>query len=219
MADIASFLGNSFQSLVIVILLLLLTMNTKNKINMNFSKKSNQVVLGIFLLILAYMYRSKLDSGMTELQKDADKPGTGFIGQNLNYIKRRLKSLKTPAVDSQVNKINAKIESLQEGINYTFEMNPMLQSELEKAGAMGYIFTTMGNMYSIKPSITESNAFILESKIDRQTMLVQQIKIDKYSQDYMNIYQNLDFSKAKIFNDDLTIATIFVQPDTEINDE
>ena len=95
----------SILVLVCVILFIMLIIGTKDKINMNFSKRSNQYVIGGLLLIILYIYRTNVDHVFNEIRKDAINPGSGIIRKNIISAKAKLLSLNDGYVRTQYENI------------------------------------------------------------------------------------------------------------------
>jgi len=216
-ANIFSFIKSATQYsvllLVCVILFVILFIGTKDKLNINFSKKSNKRVLIGVLLLLAYIFRSSFNYWYDEIKKDSIKPGTGVIGSSINTGKDKIMDLNDGYLGSKINELKETISELQSPIEMNDSVNTELANQLKYEGALGYIITEDGSMYSVKPNIISRNKYILESKLDRSTMQVKTIQIDSSNKEYIDIFKSKKYVENLLV--DIDINTLLVAPSIE----
>ena len=201
--------------LICVILFTLLFIGTKDKININFSKKSNRYVLAGVILTLAYIFRSKFDYIYEQIKLDAINPGTGVIGKSINTGKDKLLAMNDGYLGETISPLLKYYEETQTPIESNQSINSEVTKQLLNEGALGYLITDSGVFYSIKPSQISRDKYILESKIQRDTMQVKSIDINATDADYIRVYS----SKKYVENiTEMDVNTILVEPSTNFLD-
>ena len=85
----------SIMLLIIFVMFYILMVSSKNKININFSKKENKRILIGMILVLIYIYRDHMSIWFDEIKKDALEPGTGYFGKMFNNIKDKMSFITT----------------------------------------------------------------------------------------------------------------------------
>ena len=209
-----SFIKSSTQYSVLlslcIVLFVILFIGTKDKININFSKKSNKRILIGVLLILAYIFRSSFNYWYEEIKKDSVEPGTGVIGSSINTGKDKLLDLNDGYLGSKIDELKDTISELQSPIEMNDSVNTELAKQLKHEGALGYLITDDGSMYIVKPNSLSRNKYILQSKLDRSTMQVNTINIDPSNKEYIDIFKSKKYVENLLV--DIDINTLLVAP-------
>lgn len=202
---------NSVMFLIILMLFYALTISTKNKININFSKKENKRVLYGIILYIAYIYRDSFEYWFNEIQKDAEKPGTGFFGQIYTNLKTNIVSLNSGYLGDHITSIAENTQAKQTG---SYEVSDVLKNQLKSDGAIGYLILKDNKVFSIK---SKDDVYFLESKIQRDTMTVQIININRDDLEYNDIFLNIIY--IEIFDETIDSNSILVQPNSKSNND
>lgn len=204
----------SIMLLVIIVLSTILTISTKNKININFSKKENKRILMVLFLIILYIYRDSFSGWFDEIRKDAVEPGSGYFGKLFNSVKGNILSLNSGYLGGQIDFLQSEITPKQ--ITHKLEDDSPLRTELIANNAIGYIILNDGDVYSIK---SNNSKYFLESKVRRDFMTVDRIDIDINNEEYEIIFPKIEVKE--IFDSTINISDILLQPfpvDTSITD-
>jgi len=213
-SSIFSFIKSATQYSVLlllcIILFILLFIGTKDKINVNFSKKSNKRILIGVLLILSYIFRSSFNYWYEEIKLDANKPGDGVIGNTINSGKDKIIALNNGYLGDKYEELKDTISELQAPIEMNDSVNQEVANQLKYEGALGYLITEDGSFYSVKPNTLSRNKYILESKLDRSTMQVKTINIDETNKEYIDVYKSKKYVENLLVDTD--INTILVAP-------
>lgn len=214
-SNLFSFIKNATQYSVLlllcIILFVILFIGTKDKLNINFSKKSNKRILIIVLLILAYIFRSSFNYWYEEIKKDAIVPGTGVIGNSINVTKEKLMNMNDGYLGTKIEDMGLSIRDLQAPISEMNDsVNQEMSNQLKFEGALGYLITDDGTFYSIKSNTLSQGKYVLESKIDRNTMQVKTININSTNEEYIVIYNSKKYVENLLV--DFDINTILVSP-------
>ena len=216
-SSVFSFLKSATQYslllLLCLVLFVVLFIGTKDKLNINFSKKSNKrVLIGVFL-ILAYIFRSYFDYWYVEIKKDAIKPGSGVIGKTINLGKDKIISMNDGYLGDKYEELKESVSELQAPMERNDSVNQEIANQLKYEGALGYVITEDGSFYSVKMSTLSRDKYILESKLDRRTMQVKTINIDASNKDYLDVYKSKKYIENLLV--DIDINTILVTPSVE----
>lgn len=199
--------------LICVILLMVVFIGTKDKININFSKKENKRILMVIVLLLAYSYRSFFDYMYKEIKKDALEPGTGVIGETMKQSKEKLMEINDGYLGNKYEELKETVSELQEPMEMNDSVNQEIANQLKYEGAIGYIIIEDGTFYSIKPSTTSRDKFVLESKLDRSTMRNKIIDIDVTNKEYIEIYKTKKYVENLFVNND--IKKVLIAPSSD----
>ena len=183
--------NNTLLVLLCASLFVLLFIGTKNKINMDFSKRSNKIILITVLLIFMYSFNNKVMYFYEEIKKDAINPGKGIIGKNLISAKKSLLDFNKGESGRKYQDLQQAIKDLQKPIGYNYKISDPLKEQMKSEGAVGLVTTNFGKMYSIKSDMYSRNSYVLEGKIDRNTMTTEKIKIDLGDEGYANFYPTI----------------------------
>ena len=203
----------SIMLLIIIVLSTVLTISTKNKININFSKKENKRVLMGLLLVVLYIYRDSFSGWFDEIRKDAVEPGSGYFGKLYTAIKTNILSLNDGYLGDQIDSIDKEINGDALANEYT--LSNVLKDQLVIDGAIGYIILKDGSVYAIK--VNQGNKYFLESKIQRDTMTVDKINIESTELDYGAVYDKIQYKEIFESNyENFNIDAILVQPDVSV---
>ena len=217
--DVFSFIKSATQYSVLlllcVILFVILFIGTKDKLNINFSKKSNKRILIGVLLILAYIFRTSFNYWYEEILKDAKNPGDGDIGKMINSGKDKLIAMNDGYLGDKYEELKQSVSELQAPMEMNDSVNQEIANQLKNEGALGYLITENGTFYSVKNSTFSSNKYILESKLDRTTMQVKTITIDTTNTDYLDIYKSKKYVESLLVDTD--INKILVAPSIPVN--
>ena len=216
-SSIFSFIKSSTKYSVLlllcIILFVILFIGTKDKLNINFSKKSNKRILIGVLLILAYIFRSSFNYWYEEIKKDANKPGDGIIGNTINTGKDKIIALNDGYLGDKYEELKDAVSELQAPMEMNDSVNQEIANQLKYEGALGYLITEDGSFYSVKPNTLSQNKYILESKLDRNTMQVKTINIDASNKEYLDVYKSKKYVENLLVDTD--INTILVAPSIE----
>ena len=213
-SSVFSFIKGSAQYsvllLICIILFVILFIGTKDKININFSKKSNKRILIGVLLFLAYTFRLSFNYWYEEIKKDAKKPGDGVIGNTIKTGKDKLIALNDGYLGDKYEELKYTVSELQAPMEMNDSVNQEMANQLKYEGALGYVITEDGSFYSVKPNILSRNKYILESKLDRSTMQVKTINIDASNKEYIDVYKSKKYVENLLVESD--INKILVAP-------
>ena len=204
------FVNHSVLLLVCVVLFVTLLISTKDKINMDFSKKSNRRIIKFFVLVLCYIFRGKVNKVYQEIRKDAINPGSGFIGQTLNNAKQKVIELNKGSAAKKYEDLKQAVKELQTPMEFNYSVNPVITQQLRNGGAIGYVLTDEGVFYSVKSNVSSEGEYVLERKIDRSTMQVKSVNIDAQDSEYKEIYNRIQYKEN--LSKDLQLNSILVKP-------
>ena len=197
--------------LTCIILLTLLFIGTKDKININFSKKSNRYVLIGVLLVLAYIFQDKFSGLYDELKKDAINPGDGVIGKSINNGKSKILAMNDGYLGDQIDPLLQYYNSTNIDLESEQSINKNIIKQLKNEGVLGYLITDEGKFYSIKRNKFKRDKYVLESKINRDNMKVKVISINSTDSEYIKVISSKKYVES--LSDTININTILVEPD------
>ena len=214
---ITDLLGLDLKSFLIVSLLIILFIGTTNKININFSKKENKRILYAVVLILCYFYFENIKQIYIELKKDIINPGSGKVGTIFTNVKEEIKSLDSGYGSELKQNILNLDRSNDENLNKQYEMSEIFKDELKRERGIALIETVDNKLYLLKNNSSYENKnkeYLLESKINTNDMLKTQIKIDKYSPEYTNIFSLI--KNITNLDENNNIYDILIKPEKPI---
>ena len=200
----------SMMLFVIFVMFYILVVGTKNKININFSKKENRRILMGMVLVIAYVYRDTMESWFGEIRKDAVSPGSGYFGKLYTSLKTNVLSLNDGYLGDQISGLD--VSTSPEAVD-SYQVSETLKNQLILNGAVGYVVMKDGTVYSIKSDYFKAT-FFLESKIERNTMIKKTIQIDPSDLEYGDIFSKIQYKE--FFDKATDTESIFLTPAEEI---
>jgi energy-coupling factor transporter transmembrane protein EcfT len=195
------------MSVICIFLVIIISIGFKNKINMNFSKKSNKMVVFSFIACILYIYQMHVNKFYSEIKKDLNKPGDGIIGKNINLIKDDIdNTISSGYLGNTLSNLKEHTLSMERPLEYTYEVDSVFIQQLKNNNAIGYIVTNRNEFYIIKT--TFNNKYILEGKLNRNDMTKNIISIDENNKIYQELYLNI--KKVEIFDKSLDSTSILI---------